>query len=141
MQEPTVSQDKFLNYPTHRTVGFFDSPGVLRPLMHELTRFGLEKDEIDVLKGEEGINAVDHDGSQHGIYARWMRISQRFFHTGEWELIELADAELRQGHALVAVLTPNELEKDEVVRLMRKFGGHDIKYFDPWYVEHFPDII
>ncbi|MNK06318.1 hypothetical protein D3C87_242130 [compost metagenome] len=140
MQETMAGPERFLNYPTNRTAGFFDSSSVMEPFLRDLARAGIERDKVEVLVGEDGINTVDQDGTHHGLFAKWMRLSQRFFHTGEWELVELADVELKQGHCLVAVTTIEEDEKTKVVELMRKYGGHDIKYFNPWYVEHFPNM-
>ncbi|MNT55667.1 hypothetical protein D3C72_1929190 [compost metagenome] len=62
-------------------------------------------------------------------------MSQKFFGTGEWELVEKADMELKLGHHMLAVPTREPKQKEAIADLMKKHGGHDIRYFNPMYVE------
>jgi hypothetical protein len=132
-----VGPSQFLNYPTNHTAGFFDSDEQVKGFLKDLSESGFEfdNDSIDELAGEDGLQVVDLSGTHHGLYARFIRMSQKFFGTGEWELVEKADMELKLGHHMLAVPTRVEEQKDAVADLMKKHGGHDIRYFNPMYVE------
>jgi hypothetical protein len=132
-----VGPSHFLNYPTDHTAGFFDSDQDVKEFLADLSasEFDFDKEACDDLAGAEGLEVVDLSGTHHGLYARFIRMSQKFFGTGEWELVEKADLELKLGHHLLAVPTLQENQKEIIAGLMKKHGGHDIRYFNPFYVE------
>lgn len=136
MKERVVNSENVLTYPKDHTLGFFDSDLDLDHFLDEVGRLGIDPQTVEVIEGEEGLNVIDSDGSQHGLVRKGIRLFQKFFDVGEWELMKLASQELKNGHILVAVGT-QESQKEQVVELMKKFGSHDIKYFNAWYVEHF----
>ncbi len=125
----------YLKYPTHRTLGFFSDQEQARNAAQAIIREGWLEGDIHVYEGDYGVDAVDADGSRHTLKEAWGRWVQKFLGTGEWDLVEEADQELKQGHLLLSVATKNEEEKYTVAELMVLNGGHGIRYVDPLYNE------
>jgi hypothetical protein len=125
----------YLKYPKHRTLGFFNFQENARNAAEAIIREGWEQGDISVYEGEYGVDAVDAEGTRHTLKEAWSRWVQKFLGTGEWDLVEEADQELRQGHLLLSVVTENEEQKQTVAELMILNGGHGIRYVDPLYNE------
>ena len=126
---------KRLPYPTGHTIGFFNNAADARHFMKELYQQGLNSDDVNLLVGDSGLRMIDLEGTRHSIFDRWVRMTQKFWGSGEWFAFRKADEELRKGHYLVTVLTHESPLKKIVVRLMKKHNAHDIKYFDSSFVE------
>lgn len=135
-QQHKFDHKQSMPYPTHHTVGFFNSAEDVEALLEDLEDHGVLDNAIDVFAGEEDRQSIDLHGDDHWILGKLIRLSQRFFDTGEWSLYKIADEELKLGHALVTVSTKTEDQKDHVANVMLRHHGHDIKYFNPLYVEH-----
>ena len=129
------SQQKRLPYPTGHTIGFFNNAIDARHFMRDLYQQGLSSEDVNLLAGKTGLHMIDLDGTQHAFFDRWVRLSQKFWGSGEWFAFQKADEELRKGHYLITVLTHESPLKKIVVKLMKKYNAHDIKYFDPSFVE------
>jgi hypothetical protein len=124
-------------YPTDHTVCFMNKFLEVEALLKDLQDQKIDVNHIDLLYGQEGLEMIDLKGDYHSFYEKCVRMAQRFWGSGEWVFFEIADEEIRQGHYLVIVATPDEVQKETVVDLMRKNNAHDIKYFNSMFVEHF----
>lgn len=125
----------YLKYPSHRTLAFFNDADSARNAAEAIMREGWIENDIHVYEGEYGVDAVDANGSRHTLKEAWGRWVQKFLGTGEWNLVEEADQELRDGHLLLSVETRNNVEKETISELMLLNGGHGIRYVDPLYNE------
>lgn len=124
-------------YPTDHTVCFLNSFDDVENLLSDFEGSGIDIDHVDLLYGQEGLEMIDLKGDCHSFYEKLVRIAQRFWGSGEWVFFEIADDEMRKGHYLIVVATPDENMKQNIVDLMRKNNSHDIKYFNSMFVEHF----
>jgi hypothetical protein len=134
-----IEHPDYLSYPTNRTVCVFDTIEEAEDAILALERLGYREDDMRVFEGEEGRDALDVDGSKHSVVPKFMRAAEKFFETGEWDLVKAADQELKEGHLIFSVLTPEENLREAAVETLRKHGGHTIKYFSRYYVEHLDD--
>lgn len=125
----------YLKYPKRHTLCFFDSREQASNAAEALLRLGYPREEIKVYEGEHGLVAIDAMGNKHSVKEAWARWVQKFLGTGEYELIEEAEIELRKGHLLLSVQTLTESKKEEVAELMLLNGGHSIRYVNPLYNE------
>ena len=124
-------------YPTDHTVCFMNKFMDVEGLLKDLDESKIDMDHVDLLYGQEGLEMIDLKGDYHSFYEKCVRMAQRFWGSGEWIFFEIADEEIRQGHYLVVVATPDESQKETIVEMMRKNNAHDIKYFNSMFVEHF----
>lgn len=135
MQIESLPHPDYLKYPKKRTLCFFNTREQAENAVQAIMREGFPAEAINVYEGEHGLSAVDATGEMHSLKEAWARWTQKFLGTGEWDLVSEADKELREGHLLLSVLTPNDSDKEDVADLMLLNGGHSIRYVNPLYNE------
>lgn len=125
----------YLPYPNHYTAAFFENADEAMKAIEELEDYGYTDEDFNVFEGDRGIDAVDLDGSHHTLLENYMRKFIKFSDSAEWRFLNEADQEIRNGHVLICVPTPSDSEKEEVIDAFKRYGGYDIRYFTPLYIE------
>jgi hypothetical protein len=111
-----------------------NTPARLDRVLEELARAGLNRQQIKVFAGEAGIRTIDPKGVHHGLLGRLTRVLQGF--GDEREHMERYEQELRAGHFIVAVSTPDDPSKGSAREAFRVGGGHFVDYYGPLVIEH-----
>ena len=119
--------------------GVVDDPADAPGLIVELARSGIERDDITLLRGEEGAARLDARGETTGVLGR-LRHALAFTMVDQMPDFILYEAALRDGRAVVAVPIPSDEAKHAVVGRMRDAGAHFINFYarfateelDPW---------
>lgn len=132
-----LNQNQLLPYLSEHTVGFLSDFADVENLLTALKKNGFSLDHVDLVYGQEGLEMVDLRGIFHSMYGKLIRVTQKFWGSGEWVFLEIADEEMSKGHYLVIVETKDNFLKEKAVLLLKKHRAHEIKYFSPYYVEHF----
>lgn len=131
LPHPTI-----LPYPNHYTAAFFHTAEEACAAIEDLeSRWGYHDEDFNVFDGETGVEAVDLDGIRHTVLERFMRRFLKFSDSSEWRFLKEADQELKTGNILVCVATLQASRKEEVARTFREYGGYDLRYFTPVYIE------
>lgn len=125
----------YLPYPNHYTSGFFQTREEAEQALSELEEQGFSNEDFNVFEGEKGVDAVDVDGTHHTVLEKYMRKFIKFSDSAEWRFLSEADHELRGGHVLLCVPTPEEEQKAKVIEVFKKNSAYDIRYFTPIYIE------
>lgn len=125
----------FLPYPNHYTAAFFQNAADAEKAIAELESRGYDDEDFNVFEGEKGVEAVDIEGTHHNVLEKYMRKFIKISDSAEWRFLTEADHEIRNGHVLLCVPTPNDQQKDEVIEVFKKTDAYDIRYFTPLYVE------
>jgi hypothetical protein len=126
--------DFFLRYPTRKVVGVADTAAELEGILQALADGGIARDAIKVFSGEEGIRTIDPKGIYHGLIGRLIRVAQSL--GAELEHMVRYEEELRAGHFLVVVSTPDERSREAAYQAFRDHGGHFVDYYGPLAIEH-----
>ena len=63
----------FIAYPTNRVVGTIADAPNTRAAIEELLRSWVDREDIDILHGEDGLHRLDPSGAEHGFLARFQR--------------------------------------------------------------------
>lgn len=135
MHDATERQlDLFLRYPTRKVIGIVDTPADLERLLGALAQAGVSRDAITVFSGDEGIRAIDPTGAHHGLIGRLTRVVQAIGE--ELAHMERYAEELRAGHYVVVVSTPDERSKRSAQAAFRDNGGHFVDYYGPLAIQH-----
>lgn len=132
-----LNQKQLLPYLSKHTIGFINSFSDVENLLTALKKNGFEFDRIGLVYGQEGLEMVDLRGIYHSMIGKLIRSTQKFWGSGEWVFLEIADEEIRKGHFLLIVETRDNFSKEKAILLFKKHGAHEIKYFSTYYVEHF----
>ena len=125
--------DLFLRYPARKVIGVVDTPDALDRVLQALARAGFTRDQIRVFSGDEGIRSIDADGVHHGLLARVIRVIQAL--GDEREHMARYERELRAGHFVVVVSTPDSASKERA-REAFQGNGHFVDYYGPLAIEH-----
>ncbi|HXE58263.1 MAG TPA: hypothetical protein VNK43_09690 [Gemmatimonadales bacterium] len=135
MRNATERQlDFFLRYPTRKVVGVVDTPEQLERVLLALSENGIDRKQIMVFSGDEGIRCIDPAGAHHGLLGRLTRVVQ--FIGEELEHMRRYEEELRAGHFLVVVSVDGEEAKEAVRRVLGAHGGHFVDYYGPLMIQH-----
>jgi hypothetical protein len=126
--------DLFLRYPTRQVVGVVSTAADLNNILQALADAGIGREAIKVFSGEEGIRTIDPKGIYHGLIGRLTRVAQTLGE--ELEHMVRYEEELRAGHFLVVVSTPDERSKETAYRAFRDHGGRFVDYYGPLAIEH-----
>lgn len=127
--------EEMMTYPTNRLTCYFEKKEDFQQAMREFAGENFDISDIYVLQGQEGIEVLDIDGSQHGILARISRLVQSVMADSEIHEFELMREHLEQGHIVIAVHTPEQYQRDTAQRIMHNHNGHHITFFSRFYVE------
>ncbi|HEX2220848.1 MAG TPA: hypothetical protein VHG35_18775 [Gemmatimonadales bacterium] len=126
--------DQFLRYPTRKVIGVVNTPDSLDRVLGELADAGFGREAIKVFSGDEGIRCIDPSGVHHGLIGRLTRVFQNI--GDEREHMDRYEQELRAGHFVVVVSTPDEQSKERAREAFRVAGGHFVDYYGPLLIEH-----
>lgn len=118
---------EFINEAAGHITGFFKDVMQVHILLESLLKNGFDESDVTFLGPTDAVNAMDMAGEHHGIYGRLLRNSQKFFRTPDFDLINKANEELDRGHYILNIVTMNDEEKSIVSRLMKQYGGFDMK--------------
>lgn len=122
-------------YPTGKTICFFDEISDIDDFLESLSYEGIDTSDLDLISGPPGVNRIDIHGNNHHLVGKIVRAAQRFWGSGEWHMFKIADYELRVGHHMISILAELEPSREKIVEIMRQHNGHNITYFNRFYVQ------
>ena len=120
-------------YPMHRMVAVLDDETGVRTALEELAERGIDRSEIVVLTGQEGLTFLDPGGEQHGLFGRLLRLLQ--ITAEEGNALQFHQQALSDGKSVLYVAARGEAQKDAASAALSAAGGHHLAYFGRWTVE------
>ncbi|WII72229.1 hypothetical protein QJS83_17335 [Bdellovibrio sp. 22V] len=126
---------EYLPYPNHYTAAFFENAEAAEKAIEQLEELGFTEEDFNIFEGDQGVDAVDIEGTHHTLLEKFMRKFIKFSDSAEWRFLHEADQEIRNGHILLCVPTPKEEDKDDAIAVFKRTEAYDIRYFTPLYIE------
>lgn len=124
--------ERLLDYGHSRLVAVFDSPADVQAAVGDLTSAGFTA-SIDVHCGVEGARLIDFSGDEHGPLERMNHALHHL--TVEGDHMDHYESELRAGHCIIMVRTPDVERRKDAVNILTAHAGHFINQFAVWTVE------
>ena len=125
-----------VQYPTNHLLGVLDTSSQVECALDALSQGGFLESEIELNRGTEFADRLGATTGRRGLGDWFIRIFERVgLKNAESELKEQYEEALRNGAAIIAVLTPTEERKNLAVQLIRDCGGRFINYFGRLNVE------
>jgi hypothetical protein len=116
--------------PTGRVTAIFDSISNLKAALPVLQDGGFTGEDNAIFIGEEGRTQLDASGKYHHFEA--LRAFQ-YAVSDEAEMFNQFEAALKQGGAVVAILTgDDEAKKTKATELLKANGARKINYWGKW---------
>jgi hypothetical protein len=117
----------------NRLAGVFDDPTQAADAARRLVAAGIPDEDIDLLRGEEGVRTIDSSGSR-SLGQRAVRVSQYLSADSSADFV-IYDAALREGRAVVAARIRDRSLKPAAIAAMRDAGGHFISFYGRFQTE------
>lgn len=123
-QEAPLDPAPVLGDREDRIYGVVDDPADDVPaLMSALMELDVDLDSVQVYRGRRGLEELSPDAEDGGMMQRIKRTLQSIGYEGRY--MEMAERELKAGHALVAVAVDEE-HQAPVIAAMKAQGAHDM---------------
>ena len=135
-----VSTDRrnFIRYPLNRVVGTVGDAGKAGAAVEALLRAGFNREDIDILHGEEDLQRLDPTGVEHGFLAQFQRTLIRTFELEEFKQLTHYVEDLRAGRFVIMVLTKRRLQRMLAADVLHQHGAEFVEFYSRWACEELP---
>lgn len=125
---PDPHKDGFELQPTNNVTAELIDLSSAQALAVKLEGHEIKKDAISVYLGQEGLEMIDLEGENHGMYGFILRSIQHLSH--EWKIHESAQEALENGKVLVSIQTDGSDEQiSTVVEALKERDADGIVYW------------
>ena len=120
----------FVAYPTDRVVGTIADAAKARTAIEELLRAGVDREDIDILHGEDGLHRLDPSGAEHGFLARFQRTLIRLAGPAEESVYLRHHVEdVREGRFVIMVRAEGPERRDLVAGILNDHGAEFVGFY------------
>ncbi len=138
MSETQDSVTNGTTYPTERAVvAEINDPQEAHAAEQALRQAGFAQDDMTLFVGEQAageIHAKEEHSSPLERFARWFHSA-----SGDEDVDHEARLQaLREGHAILAVATPDDAAKKRAHDLLLRYHAHNIRAFDKFSITDLP---
>ena len=126
-----MSKD-FIGYPTNRVVGTVGDADKARQAIDALLKAGFNRDDIDILHGEEDLHRLDPDGTHHGYLAQFHRTMIRTLDLEEFKHLTHHVEDIRAGRWVIMVLTRRREQRIVAGDILHQYGAEFVGFYGRW---------
>lgn len=138
MEASRTEQPEFIPYPTNRVVGTIADATNARAAVDDLLQAGFNRDDIDILHGENDVRRLDQTGSEHGFLAQFQRTLLRAAAPVEEHKHLMRHLEdVRAGRFVVMVLAKERNKRDVAADILDAHGAEFVGFYGRWAWEGF----
>ena len=120
----------FVAYPTDRVVGTIADAAKARTAIEELLRAGVDRADIDILHGEDGLHRLDPSGAEHGFLARFQRTVIRLAGPAEESVyLQRHVEDVREGRFVIMVRAERPERRDLVAEVLNDHGAEFVGFY------------
>ena len=133
MDAKTHHEGNFISYPTNRVVGTIADAESARSAIEALLQAGVDREDIDILHGEEDLRRLDPSGASHGFLAQFQRTLIRLAGPVE-ESAHLRHhvEDVRAGRFVIMVLAKGQDRRDLVAGILNAHGAEFMGFYGRW---------
>lgn len=128
-----AADEDFAGYPKDNVLAILEDRASAAAALAEARDAGISSDEITVYSGDEGAEAIDARGTQHGMTG-FVQRSIEFLSANQDNLKSYQEA-VERGGVVVAVHADNDERKHQVAALLQRHGAHDVRHFGGFVVQ------
>jgi predicted SnoaL-like aldol condensation-catalyzing enzyme len=123
----------FIPYPIQRVVGTIADEQDARSAIEALLHQGFQRSDIDILKGEEGLQRLDPSGSQHGFFAQFQRTVLRALGPAEeFRSLSRHAEDVRAGRFVIMVLAKEREKRNLAADILNSHGAEFVGFYGMW---------
>lgn len=133
METTTQERQDFIPYPTNRVVGTVDDAKTAHAAVSALLQAGFERQEIDILHGDEDIYRLDPTGEEHGFLAQFQRTLLRLAGPAEeYKHLRHHVEDVRAGRFVIMVLAKERDRRMRAADVLNAHGAEFVGFYGRW---------
>jgi uncharacterized protein (TIGR02246 family) len=133
MEPDTPKREDFIPYPTNRVVGTIADAHNAHAAIDALLEAGFDRQDIDLLQGEEGAQRLDLTGAEHGLLAQLQRTLIRTAGpVAEYKHLLHHLEDVRAGRSVVMVLAKQRDQRIRAADILNAYGADFVGFYGRW---------
>lgn len=131
--DATKERPDFIPYPTNRVVGTVNDAKTAHAAISALLQAGFDRQDIDILHGEEGLHRLDPTGEEHGFLAQFQRTLLRIAApVQEHAHLRHHVEDVRAGRFVIMVLAKRRDQRMRVADILNAHGAEFVGFYGRW---------
>jgi uncharacterized protein (TIGR02246 family) len=141
MKTASIERADFIAYPTNRVVGTVSDAAKAQAAIDALLQAGFDRQQIDLLHGEEALHRLDPTGAEHGFLAQFHRRVIRTFELEEFKQLRHHVDDVRAGRFVITVLTKRRALRILAADILHQHGAEFVGFYGRWASQEIPPTI
>jgi uncharacterized protein (TIGR02246 family) len=138
MKAASTDRKNFIPYPTNRVVGTVGDADKAGAAIDALLQAGIEREDIDILHGEEDLHRLDPTGAAHGFLAQFHRTLIRTFELEEFKQLTHHVEDIRAGRFVIMVRTRRRGLRIVAADILHQHGAEFVGFYGRWAAHELP---
>jgi hypothetical protein len=135
-EQAPQNDDESVQYPTNQVIAILDTQVQTACAVDALANGGFLESEVELLRGSEEADRLAGGTGRRGFQDWFIRLTGSVgLKNAETEMKDRYEQALRDGHTVLAILTPTEDRKDRAAQILKECGGRFINFFGRLNVE------
>jgi uncharacterized protein (TIGR02246 family) len=128
-----VTTQDFIPYPTNRVVGTVADAKSAHAAINALLHAGFDRQDIDILHGDEDIHRLDPTGEEHGFLAQFQRTLLRIAGPAEeYQHLRHHVEDIRAGRFVIMVLARERDRRMRAADVLNAHGAEFVGFYGRW---------
>jgi uncharacterized protein (TIGR02246 family) len=133
MEATTPERQDFIRYPTNRVVGTIADAKNAHAAINALLQAGFDRQDIDILHGDEDVRRLDPTGEEHGFLAQFQRTLIRLAGPAEeYKSLRHHVEDVRAGRFVIMVLVKERDERMRAADILNAHGAEFVGFYGRW---------
>lgn len=128
----STNRRDYIGFPTNRVVGTVSDADKAKDAIDALLRAGFNRDDIDILHGEDDLHRLDPTGTEHGFLAQFHRTMLRTLDLEEFKHLTHHVEDVRAGRYVIMVLTRRRAQRIVASDILHHFGAEFVGFYGRW---------
>lgn len=137
MNEVSTERRGFIPYPTNRVIGTIRDADKAGAAVDALRQAGFNREDVEMLHGEEDLKRLDPTGTDHGFLAQLQRRLIRAFELEEFKHLTHHVEDVRAGRFVIMVLAKRRAQRVAAADILYRYGAEFVGFHGRWALEEF----
>jgi uncharacterized protein (TIGR02246 family) len=138
MNAVSTERTGFIPNLTNRVVGTVRDAGKAQAAIDALLQAGFDREDIDILHGEEALKRLDQTGTENGFLAHFKRTLIRAFELEEFKHLTHHLEDVRAGRFVIMVMAKRRVQRIVAADILNRYGAEFVGFHGRWALEELP---
>jgi uncharacterized protein (TIGR02246 family) len=132
MKSGSADRRAFIGYPTNRVVGTIRDADQAGDAIAALLRAGFNREDIDILHGEEDLERLNPSGPGRGLLAQFQRSVIETFELEEFKHLTHHIDDVRAGRFVIMVMAKRRGPRIVAADILHHHGAEFVGFYGRW---------